>query len=106
VNTKTGRPTITKLLGGQIMPILTNRLAAFSFTVNLPDDSFIQSVTAMHSAGEWLAHIRTTRGQTAPICHTHGKPQRFNSLDTLARYLVDAGLCEFDVSLLGLKGAA
>ncbi|MDY0137502.1 MAG: hypothetical protein RBS36_10060 [Thiomicrospira sp.] len=89
------------------MPIQpSNRLAAFSFTVNLPADSFIQSINAMFSAGDWIAYIRTTRDQFAPICHTHGKPQRFNSLDTLARYLVDAGLCEFDVSLLGLKGAA
>jgi hypothetical protein len=105
VNTKAGEPTQTKLLGAHTMPIITSRITAYSFTVNLPDDSFIQSVTAMHSAGEWIAYIATTREQHAPICDNQGKPQRFDSLDSLAHYLADAGLCEFDVSLLGLGGA-
>ncbi|WP_232504087.1 hypothetical protein [Thiomicrospira microaerophila] len=104
VNTKAGGQTLTKLSGGHTMPIITSRLAAYSFTVNLPDDSFIQSVTAMYSAGEWIAYITTTREQHAPISNNQGKPQRFDSLDSLAHYLADAGLCEFDVSLLGFGG--
>jgi len=107
VNTKAGRPTLTKPLGGHSMPTPSNRLAAFSFTVNLPADSFIQSINATFSAGDWIAYIRTTRDQFAPICNTNGKTQRFPTLDSLAQYLADAGVCDLDVSLLGLgKGAA
>ncbi|WP_044410445.1 hypothetical protein [Thiomicrospira microaerophila] len=104
---KTGELLTGNYYGGQTMPLITsNRLAAFSFVVNLPDDSFIKTVSAMYSAGEWLAYITTTREQNAPICNHQGQTMRFDSLDTLARYLADSGLCEFDVSLLGLKGAA
>jgi hypothetical protein len=104
VNTKAGGQILTKTPEVHIMPTLSNRLAAFSFTVNLPDDSFIQSVTAMYSAGEWIAYITTTREQHAPICEPNGKAKRFQTLDSLAHYLADAGLCEFDVSLLGFGG--
>ncbi|MFA6700823.1 MAG: hypothetical protein WCS28_11725, partial [Thiomicrospira sp.] len=105
VNTKAGRPTLTKTPEVHSMPTLSNRLAAFSFTVNLPADSFIQSINATFSAGDWIAYIRTTRDQFAPICNTNGKTHRFPTLDSLAQYLADAGVCEFDVSLLGLGGA-
>ncbi|UQB42755.1 hypothetical protein JX580_02330 [Thiomicrospira microaerophila] len=104
---KTGGLLTRNYNGGQTMPLITsNRLTAFTFSVNLPDDSFIETVSAMYSAGDWLAYITTTRDQHAPICNTQGKPLRFATLDSLAHYLADAGLCEFDVSLLGLKGVA
>ncbi len=98
-----GSASYETLTGGLVtMPLITsNRFV----TVNLPADSFIQSINATSSAGDWIAYIRTTRDQFAPICNTQGKPLRFQTLDSLAHYLADAGLCEFDVSLLGLGGA-
>ena len=90
--------------GGHTMPIQpSSRLAAFTFIVDLPTESFIKTISAMYSAGDWLAYITTTRDQHAPICNAQGKPLRFATLDSLARYLADAGVISLDVSLIGLQ---
>jgi hypothetical protein len=94
--------------GGQTMPINSQApmIGQFSFSINLPEDSFISRFIAVASVNTWAVLIETCRGQQSPIQEPHtGKVKQFDSLDELAFWLASKGVPEMSVLLPTMGGA-
>lgn len=95
--------TLTKTPGGQAMPNISkmgkHTPADFSFTINLPANSFIKRFVAINSSKEWLLTIETESGQNAFIQNSDHTRKHFNTLDSLAYWLASQGVVEMSVFL-------
>jgi hypothetical protein len=81
-------------------------IGQFSFSINLPEDSFISRFIAVASVNTWAVLIETCRGQQSPIQEPHtGKVKQFDSLDELAFWLASKGVPEMSVLLPTMGGA-
>ena len=78
----------------------------FSFSISLPENSFIKQFTALLVAGNWKMTITTERGQIATVLDPSTKrAQKFDSLDSLAFWLAGKGVPEMSVLLPTMGGA-
>ncbi|QKI89920.1 hypothetical protein [Thiomicrorhabdus xiamenensis] len=101
--TKTGGQALLKPQGGQTMamsPITRATVGQFSFSINLPENSFIKRFIAVSFAGAWVLSIETERGQMATVKnHSTNAPRYFETLDSLALWLASQGVPQMQVML-------
>ncbi|QKI89217.1 hypothetical protein [Thiomicrorhabdus xiamenensis] len=77
----------------------------FSFSINLPENSFIKRFIAVSLAGVWNLSIETESGQLATIQNPVTKSARyFETLDSLALWLASQGVPEMSVLLPTMGG--
>lgn len=100
---KTGGQTTKNIYGGQTMPLNTSHaqtLEQFSFTINLPENSFIKRFVAMHMANYWVLAIETESNQKALIQDISRRAaKQFQTLDALAHWLAGQGVPEMSFFL-------
>lgn len=101
--TKTGEQILLKPRGGQTMPLNTSKaltVGQFSFSIQLPDDSYIERLIANYSCERWQLWIETTKGQKRPILNTDNQNiKQFKTLDSLAFWLGSQGFSLMTVYL-------
>ncbi|WP_319381606.1 hypothetical protein [Thiomicrorhabdus sp.] len=67
----------------------------FSFSINLPENSFIKRFIAVSFVGVWNLSVETERGQTARVLdQATQRAKKFQSLDDLAYWLANKGVPE------------
>ena len=100
---KTGGRLTRNSNGGQAMPLNISHaqtIEHFSFTINLPANSFIKRFVAMYMADYWVLAIETESKQTALIQDINKRTSReFKTLDELALWLAGQGVGEMSVFL-------
>lgn len=75
-------------------------IGQFSFSINLPENSFIKRFIAVSFAGTWNLSIETESGQMATIQNPATKTARyFETLDSLALWLASQGVPQMQVML-------
>ncbi|MBD3767948.1 MAG: hypothetical protein IE928_08380 [Gammaproteobacteria bacterium] len=75
-------------------------IGQFSFTIQLPADSYINSLIASYSCNTWQLWIETTKGQTRPILNAQDQSIKdFETLDSLAFWLGSQGFSKMTVYL-------
>ncbi|BBP45869.1 hypothetical protein THMIRHAS_12420 [Thiosulfatimonas sediminis] len=79
--------------------------ADFSFSIELPQHSFIKRFIAVYSpACGWSLMLETEAGQIATICNpSNGFTRYFEDLDSLALWLSTQGVPEMTVFLPALS---
>ena len=75
-------------------------IGQFSFSIELPANSYIHRFTALFISGNWQLTIKTTSGQIATLLNpTTQKAMTFQTLDGLAHWLASQGVDEMSVFL-------
>lgn len=103
-----GGQTLLKPQGGQPMPLNSQApmIGQFSFSIELPANSYIKRFIAHGFNGSWFLTIQTEANQTATIRNTDtNTPKQFDSLDSIATWLASQGVDEMTVFLSNVGGA-
>ncbi|BBP45012.1 hypothetical protein THMIRHAS_03850 [Thiosulfatimonas sediminis] len=100
--TKTGgnTKTVTEAYHMANSSFTRETVGQFSFSINLPENSFIKRFIAVSLAGAWSLSIETESGQIATIQnHATKSPRYFETLDSLAIWLASQGVPQMQVML-------